>query len=250
LNGLYFLEVTMAKDPAFLFYPGDYLRDTQTLSGNSQVAYDRIMCEHMRNICISQKQLKFFTKRLNEDEVDELMFVLTETNGGYHIEWVADSITKRKAYSDSRRKNREGKGNKDMINTSSTYEPHMENENVNENENVIKKGTGKCLMKNSGVTTLDISDAFNKSDDLKKADPKHYFNAAFDWSEAKGEMRKDWVATVRTFARKDVADNKLKIKNTSTASVTNHAIETIPNDYGVVSKTSMTREEFKQLKNK
>jgi len=96
------------KDPAFLFYPGDYLRDTQTLSEKSQVAYDRIMCEHMRNICISPQQLKFFTKRLNADEVEEIMFVLTEIDNGYQITWVAESILKRKAYSESRRKNRAG----------------------------------------------------------------------------------------------------------------------------------------------
>ena len=29
----------MAKDPAFLFYPGDYLRDTQCLSSNAQASY-------------------------------------------------------------------------------------------------------------------------------------------------------------------------------------------------------------------
>jgi hypothetical protein len=123
----------MSKDPAFLFYPGDYLRDTQTLSENSQVAYDRIMCEHMRNICISKQQLKFFTKKLNEEELEELMFVLTEVNGGFQIEWVAESITKRKAYSESRRKNRQSKNKEDMKNISKTYDKHMENENENEN---------------------------------------------------------------------------------------------------------------------
>ena len=102
------------KDPAFLFYPGDYLRDTQTLSEKAQVAYDRIMCEHMRNICIRQQQLKFFTKRLDEDEKEELMSVLTEVNGGFCIEWVADSISKRRAYSESRRQNRSSKKEKDM----------------------------------------------------------------------------------------------------------------------------------------
>jgi len=66
----------MAKDPAFLFYPGDYLRDTQCISENCQVAYDRIMCEHMRNICITHQQLKFFTKRLTEEELEELKMVL------------------------------------------------------------------------------------------------------------------------------------------------------------------------------
>jgi len=125
----------MAKDPAFLFYPGDYLRDTQTLSEKAQVAYDRIMCEHMRYICISQAQLKFFTKRLNEDELEELMFVLVQVNGGYQIEWVADSINKRKAYSESRRNNRVGKKQKKRTNTSTSYDKHMENEIENEIEN-------------------------------------------------------------------------------------------------------------------
>ena len=126
----------MAKDPAFLFYPGDYLKDTQMLSEKSQVAYDRIMCEHMRNICITQQQLKFFTKRLNPEEVEEIKMVLTEVKGGYQIEWVAESISKRKAYSESRRKNREGKPRKTKKNISKTYVKHMENEI--ENEIIIK----------------------------------------------------------------------------------------------------------------
>lgn len=117
----------MAKDPAFLFYPGDYLRDTQTLSEKSQVAYDRIMCEHMRNICITQQQLKFFTKRLNEDENEELMFILDKVDGGYQIGWVAESLIKRRKYSESRRNNRLAV-KKDKKDTSKTYVPHMEDE--------------------------------------------------------------------------------------------------------------------------
>jgi len=122
----------MAKDPAFLFYPGDYLRDTQCLSEPVQVAYDRIMCEHMRNICISKKQLKFFTKRLTEEQLEELMMVLTEVPGGFQIDWVAESVNKRKKYSESRRNNRKKKTDEHMLNTSETYDEHMENENENE----------------------------------------------------------------------------------------------------------------------
>ena len=122
----------MAKDPAFLFYPGDYLRDTQNLSEKPQVAYDRIMCEHMRNICedmnniaISKRQLDFFTKRLSDVEKEELLFVLVKKGSKYQIEWVALSIAKRKAYSNSRSDNRRNKSKKDMIDTSK----HMENAN-------------------------------------------------------------------------------------------------------------------------
>ena len=128
----------MSKDPAFLFYPGDYLRDTQVLSEESQVAYDRIMCEHMRNICITQQRLKFFIKRLNDDQQEEIMSVLEESADGFQIPWVAESITKRKAYSESRRKNRASKSNKHMSNISSSYVSHMENENENVNDIIIQ----------------------------------------------------------------------------------------------------------------
>ena len=126
----------MAKDPAFLFYPGDYLRDTQCLSEKVQVAYDRLMCEHMRNICISEHQLNFFTKKLTKDEKDELLMVLTKIEGGFQIDWVYESIVKRKAYSESRSKNRTNKPK----NISKTYVNHMEDEieNVNEDKNRIE----------------------------------------------------------------------------------------------------------------
>jgi len=124
----------MAKDPAFLFYPGDYLRDTQNFTAEQQVAYDRIMCEHMRNICVSKTQVNFFTKRLSADEKKELLYYLVEVNGGYQIAWVAESIIKRRAYSESRRENKIKKHHK----ICSTYDEHMENEIEIENENVNK----------------------------------------------------------------------------------------------------------------
>jgi len=123
------------------------------------VAYDRIMCEHMRNICISHAQFVFFTKKLSEAESAELKSVLTETLDGFQIGWVAESFTKRKAYSESRRKNRSNKPKKDtsdINNTSASYEQHMENEIEIENEDVIEAEKGKEGMgeKSNGANTL------------------------------------------------------------------------------------------------
>lgn len=135
----------MAKDPAFLFYPGDYLRDTQCLSEKSQVAYDRIMCEHMRNIsndvsniAISKDKVDFFTKRLTDTEKEEIFHVLTRIGDRFQIDWVAVSISKRKHYSDSRSENRMKGINKHM----KTYVSHMENENEIVNENKVKDRIG------------------------------------------------------------------------------------------------------------
>jgi uncharacterized phage protein (TIGR02220 family) len=154
----------MGKDPAFLFYPGDYLRDTQCLSPAAQVAYDRIMCEHMRNICISHAQLKFFTKRLTDDEREEVMAVLKEADGCFQIEWVAESICKRKDYSESRRKNRTSKPKNDVSHISSTYDNHMENENeneiVNEDEVVTETGIARIEKNQTGLVLADQYDQY------------------------------------------------------------------------------------------
>ena len=174
----------MSKDPAFLFYPGDYLRDTQTLNEKSQVAYDRIMCEHMRNICITQSQLNFFTKRLDEDEVEAIMFVLTKIKGGYQITWVAESITKRRAYSDSRRKNRKGKINKDMLHTSETYDTHMENENVNENKD--KKFNFRKSFLDLEVEPNILDDWLMVRKTKKATNSETAFNAIFAQVEKSG----------------------------------------------------------------
>jgi hypothetical protein len=200
----------MAKDPAFLFYPGDYLRDTQCLSESVQVAYDRIMCEHMRNICISQQQLNFFTKRLSEDEKLELEMVLTKVDGGFQIAWVAESICKRKAYSSSRSENRKGKNKEDMINISDTYVEHM----VNENENVIedkeenKEAPEKRKSKKPIIPTEEEFMAYYKSE-LSKRFPGLEFNIKAKYEQWVFDGWKDGFG-------KEITNWKTKIKNAIT----------------------------------
>lgn len=186
------------KDPAFLFYPGDYLRDTQNLSEKSQVAYDRIMCEHMRNICISKQQLKFFTKRLNEDELEELMFMLSPYNGGYQIEWVAQSIVKRREYSESRRKNRSNPKKK----TSKTYDKHMENENENENIIIDEKKIPPSIE-----LIKSYCEERNNNVDANKF---HDFYTSKNWMIGKNKM-KDWQACIRTWESKEIPSPKGKL---------------------------------------
>lgn len=135
---------TTGKDPAFLFYPGDYLQDVQCFTPETQKAYDLIMCQHMKNICISQSQLNSFTNHLSSEEKTNLLLTMVKIEGGielitgekidgFAIAWIADSIKKRKAYSESRRRNRSNSKSKNEKSYDNTYVPHM----VNENENVI-----------------------------------------------------------------------------------------------------------------
>lgn len=186
----------MGKDPAFLFYPGDYLRDTQCLSANAQVAYDRIMCEHMRNICISQQQLNFFTKRLSDDEKEEIMHLLRNVDGGFQIEWVAESISKRRNYSESRRKNRSGKNKKHML----TYVKHMENENENENVNENKGGVGEKNKIPSLQEFLDYAHEVlgAKFNELKfSLESKYQAWVDNGWKDGNGRKIKNWKTSIR-----------------------------------------------------
>ena len=48
-----------------------------------------------------------------------------------------------------------------------------------------------------------------------------YYNAVLNWSDSKGAMRKDWIATARTFMLGDIAKNKL-ITNQPTNQSTNY----------------------------
>lgn len=109
--------------------------------------------------------------------------------------------------------------------------------NVNDNGNVKKGGTGgKTLMKNSGVKIEDIRKAFQESPDLKNADAYFYFNTALDWSSSKGEMRTDWIATVRNFARSDKKDGKMKIQLSNKQVKKSSNFEQIINDDARIKK--------------
>ena len=71
------------------------------------------------------------------------------------------------------------------------------------------KPKGKCLMRNSGVTVEDVRASLQG--DLIKADASHYYHTALDWSDGDNQMRTDWVAVVRSMARRNLAEGKLKI---------------------------------------
>jgi len=93
--------------------------------------------------------------------------------------------------------------------------------NVKNDKNKIKNLTkGKKLFKNSGVTIQDIEDAFKKTEDLINADPKHYFNRMLDASESKGIMNIDWIATARSWARRDLAEDKLVLLKIKSKNIT------------------------------
>ena len=128
------------KDPAFLFYSSDFLSGTMLMNNEEIGIYIRLLClQHQQGHLKEEDMISIgATKKVfNKFKQDD--------NGNFYNERLETEINKRKAYSESRRKNREKKTHeKDMKNICKTYEEHMENENININENIKdnrKKGS-------------------------------------------------------------------------------------------------------------
>lgn len=126
----------MAKDPAFLFYPGDWLGGTMTFSRSHKGAYmDLLMAQFnqgkltdndIRDVLGSDYDLMWENKLKSKFKVD--------SDGKFYNEKLLNEQEKRKKFSQSRHKNLSHKAN--------DIKPHitsdMENVNENENENTIE----------------------------------------------------------------------------------------------------------------
>lgn len=122
-------EEEKSKDPAVLLYTSDFLVGTTTMTNEQKGKYITLLClqhqqgrlekEDVFNICSEND-----TKILKKFQIDE--------NGLYFNRRMENEATKRKAYAESRRRNKKGKV---FNNTSSTYDEHMVNEDVNESIN-------------------------------------------------------------------------------------------------------------------
>lgn len=115
----------MAKDPAFLFYPGDWLSGTMGMTFEEKGAYMELlvaqfnrghMTEHMIGHMIGQLWVKIQDK------------FVKDSLGLWYNTRLDQEKNKRKAFTDSRKNNREGKNQYSKKRGHMTY--HMENENI------------------------------------------------------------------------------------------------------------------------
>ena len=125
----------MAKDPAILFYTSDFLTGTMFLSDEQTGKYIRLLCAQHQKGRLSEKDMLNICKTHDQDIFDKFE---KDSKGFYFNERLENEAKKRKAYSESRRKNRtkKVKPEEDMLKISNSYDKHMENENVNENRDI------------------------------------------------------------------------------------------------------------------
>lgn len=119
----------MAKDPAFLFYPGDFNTGTQFFSDEMVGKYMRLLMAQHQHGHLTENQVIFICKSYDKDIMSKFV---KDSNGLWYNERLEIEVNKRKNYVESRSKNKEGKTK--TKNISKSYDPHMENENVIENK--------------------------------------------------------------------------------------------------------------------
>ena len=129
----------MAKDPAFLFYPNDYIGGTMGMTFEQKGAYIELlmlqfnrghMDIHMINHTVGQLWHVIKSKFIQDE------------NGLWYNERLDIEKTKRKAFSESRRNNIKGKNQ----HTKGHMTKHMENEDEDVNEVVNEDETVKLMM--------------------------------------------------------------------------------------------------------
>ena len=94
------------KDPAFLFYSADFQIGTEDMTDEQVGKYIRLMCRQHLKGHISEEHMKKICKTYDKEIYEKFE---QDENGLYYNIRLENEIEKRKRYSESRAKNRQGK---------------------------------------------------------------------------------------------------------------------------------------------
>jgi hypothetical protein len=137
------------KDPAFLFYSGDFIAGVSEMTMEERGQYITLLCFQHNKGHLSLEFINRVTPGLSEYVFSKFV---KDNEGLFYNERLDYETQKRKKYSESRSNNRKGKP-KDIINICESYDNHMENENENRDVNDIVIGNEN----NKGVDLKKIS---------------------------------------------------------------------------------------------
>ena len=196
----------MPKDPAFLFYPNDYIGGTMGMSFEEKGAYIELlmlqfnrghMTSHMIGQIVGQTWDKISSKFIQDE------------NGLYYNQRLEEEIHKRKTFVESRKNNKTGKNQhtKKDAHMLGHMTSHMENENENEDIDLIEdmgvQGEEKRFVK---PTVEEISTYCQERNN--NVSPQKFIShyQSKGWKVGKTPM-KDWKAAVRTWEQNDKEKN-------------------------------------------
>ena len=106
----------MGKDPALLFYSGDFLVGTMTMTMEQKGKYITLLCLQHQQGFLTEEDMK---EHLEDTDIKVFNKFDKSADGKYYNLRLKEEAERRKTYSESRRNNR-------MKNISKSYVKHME----------------------------------------------------------------------------------------------------------------------------
>jgi uncharacterized phage protein (TIGR02220 family) len=150
----------MKKDPAFLFYPQDFLVGTMSMSFEDKGRYITLLSLMHQQGRMSEETIRFIVGSFSVNLKSKFC---VDENGLFYNERLENEIEKRKKFTESRRING-SKGGRKKNSETTRLASAKPSENLIENENVIvniieylNNKTGKNFKKNSRKTISLIS---------------------------------------------------------------------------------------------
>ena len=119
----------MGKDPAFLFYPGDWLGGTMGMTFEEKGAYLELLLFQFNNGKFSKAQAKQVLSICSASVVDKVLLKFTTDGTFFWKQRLTDEIERRRKFSESRQKNANSK--KTPQKKEKAYAKHMETETEN-----------------------------------------------------------------------------------------------------------------------
>ncbi len=135
----------MGKDPAFLFYPGDWLGGTIGMTLEEKGAYMELL---MLQFSRGHMTIDMFGQTVGHLWVKVQDKFVQDANGLWYNVRLETEKEKRKNFVSSRKNNKEGKNQHNNPESKAGHmTSHMENENRNEDINLIKSRVKDSIFK-------------------------------------------------------------------------------------------------------
>lgn len=179
----------MAKDPAFLFYPSDFLTGTMFMSHEQIGIYIRLLCSQHQHGGVIDKIS--FNSLVGNNEIVRTKFI--EIDLGFYNQRLADEMEKR-----NKKSNNISKAVKEV------WEKRKESNAIPSKNNAIpkesKKKGNRILMGivNVNVNVNEIEEYFVLNGYSKELANKFYLHYQPDWTDSNGKKVKDWKKKAQT----------------------------------------------------
>jgi hypothetical protein len=197
--------ITMAKDPAILFYTDNFLSGTMFFTDDQTGKYIRALCAQHQHGHLTKQQIDSIVK----NDLEVMNKFKKDTSEKFYNERMETEINRRLKYTDSRRKNigeRWGKNDKplsgkkiDLIHMDIHNSPHMYNHMGNGNGNEIKDINDTEKEGMQGEKKKFVPPTFEEVEKYCKENKHHGIaKRAFDgyatanWHDSQGKQIKSW----------------------------------------------------------